>query len=267
MNIGGPPEKWIPFNMAGPTGYNPLLGVELELNHERGYDEAYLNHIRGQFTEKQLSFLGSAMFDASVAGVEFVSSPAQLKDHINMWPDILTKLRGFGYYVTTNSGGLHVHVSKKGLLPGQLNLLIALAFYGGQDWESFQTKVQGRTGSRWAPGTLITEACPGNITSSLSLAQDYIERLYDNREYSRRYARINLVPSETIEFRQGHATTSEERLLSRIEYADALMRFTRTACQTGTLRKVFPYGLPTVKVFMDWVRRYKRWPHLAAFEF
>ncbi|WP_414039422.1 hypothetical protein ACJU26_09340 [Acidithiobacillus sp. M4-SHS-6] len=262
MRIGAPPEKWLPMLGKTERDYRPLLGMELELFHERGYDEEQLSRFRSRLDTEQQCFLAAAMYDASVHGAEFVTNPASLDIHAKFWPGLIESLVEFGFVVKPNSGGLHVHVSKTGMLPGQLTILLALVIYGGQDWERFQELVHGRTGIRWAAGVPAARACPDNFQASWKLAESYIQEFHNNPNYTKRYVRLNLVPTETLEFRQGHATLSYRRIMTRLEFVDAMMAFTHTACRKGPLHKLFNRGLPSVRGFLQWVERQDRWPHL-----
>ncbi len=262
------PERWTPWVPGAPRGYAPLLGVELELSHEAGFHLPAIEAVRRHLDADMHRFLAAGVYDGSVSGAEFVTSPTKLEIHQAYWPRLIPVLRAGGFYAESGGGGLHVHCSRKAMVPGQLDLLVALTMLGGPEWEQFQMLVMGRTSERYAAGLPMSQARPESTPDSLERAHAYIREQYaGERQHDLRYQRINLMPKETVEFRQGHTTLNADKLLSRVECVHALLAFTRTAAKTSPLGHLFPEGLPSPRAFMGWVRRYKVWPHLAATSF
>lgn len=256
MLIGRTPEDWFPYSVGKPsTNYQPLLGVELELNHQRGYDERMAEAVNGRLTGHEKRFLAAAVPDGSVHGIEFVTYPVTLETHREMWPTLLEKLWELGFFVERNSGGLHVHVSRSKMLPGQLEFLVALTNFGGQEWVAFQQVLMGRVGNEWARG--FQDDYRGSTQSALAAAHEAIcEVLSEERRYGHsRYRRVNLLPKDTIEFRQGHATMNLEKLLARVEFCALLLSFTHAACKKGTVLRWFPKRLPSPEVVLTWGKR------------
>ena len=187
------------------------MGVELEVN-SRGEDkEDYVNRL---FENNNMDQFWYPKLDGSLheSGVELVSHPRTLFSWMKEGPRDLAAIRE--YFKAPNTGyGLHVHVNKVIKEFGRTNKPISNLKLDG---ELIRTITQDLD----TDYIMLTNR---RYQDTVGYCKMYSED--DDPEYDGRYYFINTLPSKTVEFRGGKATTYWDRFLTTLEFVDSVARF------------------------------------------
>lgn len=203
------------------------IGFELELLHVDG--DAIIEEFIADYQTFPLvkGYLAALKEDPSVRGGEFITHPASLAEHRRRLPEFLRMVKSSGFYAEGGTTGLHVHVGCEVLgerANKSLKHLIAFSLFGGERWEELQRRVMGRWARNWAatgnPDAASLSTENPDFETRLCRADDWIETYAEEK-----FTRINLQHDNTLEFRQGSASTQTNRVLGRIEFALGLCEY------------------------------------------
>lgn len=196
-------QKYETKNYFAPLGKGPrFLGVELELETNEDCDREYC-------AEKVFNTVNNFCIlkeDGSLDdGFEIVSCPATLDKHKNLWDDLFRKLGGL---IADDNCGMHVHVSKKSLTI--LSITKIVKFCNSRANAKFIEFIAGRYNDSYAVTTDENEI---------------YKKVKENKIF--RNSLVNIIPTDTIEFRMFAATTNLNTFISRLEFVDALCEYVR----------------------------------------
>lgn len=203
-----------PTGMPAKDGENyALFGVELEVGF-RPEADILAHRIIQRVKMKHGALIAKS--DASIRspGCEFVTAPMTMTAQMEAWKDAAEPL--VEYCRATESCGLHVHISRMALTP--LTLGKMLQFVNDPANHDFIERVGGRNPSGHQYGR----------TDSQLKVKDVL------RPNGLRFSAVNVEPSNTIELRFFASTVDSVKLLGRIEFADALVKF----CRYASLREL-----------------------------
>lgn len=195
------------INFFGNPSNKRYFGVELELDY--GDAIGFADDIN-ETTDERLYLMEDGSLER---GVEVISQPMDLHEHLNggMWEDVRKYARKHELKShDTSTCGLHIHVSRDGLLHGD-DTVDNIVFIVERFWKQM-AKFSRRTEynlNRWAE-RYMSEKDPSLV-------------FYDDVKKKRkrgRYSAINLSPSETIEFRFFRGTLKLETLFASLELVD-----------------------------------------------
>lgn len=191
--------------------YKRFIGVELEVECNRdtaNRGECALGIHRAVNSSKRLMFFEN---DGSLSyGFEMITQPMSLPAHRELFkflqnPDLIRGMRSHG----TSTCGLHVHVSKLGLTPLQIQKVVA--FINSPDNEWFIRALARRYSSGYS--TIIND-----------------KKIGKGIHYSsNRYEAVNLTNSHTMEFRIFRGSLKYEAVIAAIEFSHAIVEFCRPA--------------------------------------
>jgi hypothetical protein len=234
-----------------PLDYPISFGIELEYEvktPESIEDNAEKKLYRTQIADRLEPFykqFAIAKHDGSLTnGFEVVSVPMSIDAHSEQWKKFFAEGPENGLTVKTNCG-MHVHVSRELLTPLQIGKIMAMIF--SKDNAKFLKIIAGRAKPVMKKDRTYTEIGVKKIT--------------DVNKHAERYSALNLGNSETIEFRFFKSTLDLDRMLTNIEFCDALIRFAWPS--TSSIQEVRDKGLELFGQFV--ANNRKLYPHLAAF--
>jgi hypothetical protein len=201
-------------------------GIELEVNAsadkaedigERLGEHAYLKH-DGSLTN----------------GFEIVTHPHSRKAMRELWTEFFDKpVRGVTSY-KTGECGLHVHIERKGIDDAHLRRMVV--FVNAPQNTPFIERIAQRTSNSFC------EIKNKTLTTALMNES--------------RYEALNLNNRRTIELRIFRGSYRLDRVLKALDFADALVEFTRDRS----------YQELTVKAFTEWLgKRVNQYRHLWLF--
>ncbi len=250
---GANPHRWTPIGSTNAEKF----GLELELLHSAGDDVVDTFQMPADLLP-DAGYLAAVKYDGSVSGAEFVTQPATVMAHRRNLPRLLAYLRTQGF-TGGRDAGLHVHARRHDG-NGELfsRKLAALLLVSTGDWDTLQRTVMGRGGGRWAQSIPYTEN--SRFFNRLENTRSHLGRMGDDK-----YLRVNFQHQESYEFRQGHSSTRFSRVIVRIEFVAAVLRF----LERVSVDRLSSMGNPSAEVvkFREWVQRHGRtaYPHLAEF--
>lgn len=202
-----------------PTFYgsgNLFYGIELEIDKGGEYDknaEVLLS------IANENSNVLYAKHDGSIDnGFELVSEPATLDYHLNSfnWSDVLEKAVEMGYRShNTSTCGLHIHVSRSAFgktVAEQDDVISRIVYFVEAHWNEL-LKFSRRTESnimRWASRY--------GIDNSAKLTYDKAKKNLG------RYAAVNLLNFNTIEFRIFRGTLRYKTFAAALQLVDEVCR-------------------------------------------
>lgn len=217
----------------------PYLGFELEVECVDGR-QAYREGAK-LYEDSEIVYLKT---DGSLNyGFEMVSHPMTLDWAMENFPwDSLTMLEAKGFEAwTTDTAGIHVHVSRDGFESESHQAKFVHFFIRN---EVFLSWLAGRSSSRWAK--FDPEHTKG--------IKDKLRRRRD----SDRYMAVNLLNSGTLEVRIFRASLKPERLQMNLQLVDAVVRYTE---RLTTLEMVQGQGFSS-ESFMRWINGQPRYEQL-----
>jgi hypothetical protein len=217
----------------------PYLGFELEVECTDGRD-AYREGAN-LYEDSEIVYLKT---DGSLNyGFEIVSHPLTLDWAMENFPwDSLKMLEAKGFEAwTTDTAGIHVHVSRDGFESESHQAKFVHFFIRN---EVFLSWLAGRHSSRWAK---FDPEHTKNIKDKLRRKRD-----------SERYMAVNLLNSGTLEVRIFRASLKPERLQMNLQLVDAVVRYTE---RLSTLEMVQGKGFSS-ESFMRWVNGQPRYEQL-----
>lgn len=250
-------------NLRNPSGkLNPyrrpvFLGLELEYSVKAQTKEArarLINRIATSPFGKHCIIV----FDRCTGefGFEIVTVPATLNYH----RDILKKC----FFDKVNSFhkdlfcppscGLHVHIDQRVFTPLSLGLFVA--FINKRSNRDFINAVANRSPTEFCRKWVLPESVPkkGKLVDCSAKAALRPERYHLGDDYhSRRRVAVNLENKETVEVRIFKASNNYNNVVRKLEFCDALVRFTRNI----SLREA------TVPAFIDFLLRKEN--HISAY--
>jgi len=177
-----------------------------------------VHHVCDVLTDKYVKSCHSFIKrDGSLSdGIEIVTLPTDIVEFQGSnlkgspeWTNLFDNLTNYGLVVRSTCG-MHVHVSREFLTHLQIGKI--LKFLHSKENFTFIRDVAGRT----PPTKYANITDPKNITD--------VKRHGDCHD--KRYNGFNLVNTATIEFRIFKSTLKLERVLTNIEFCDAIVAFT-----------------------------------------
>ena len=221
-------------------------GIELECELENGEKLQ-----RGAKADEVLKLLGDDFAilkeDGSLrCGFEICTQPASKDEHLIRWDNFFNNLPN--NLVSFNSAnancGLHIHCSKKPL--SLLTIAKVVVFVNDEKNQSFIETIAGRKSNNYF------QISKKKHSTVIRIPKGQLSR-------SNRYEAVNLVNTDTIEFRMFKGTLKRESFFKAIEFCDAIIHF----CMTGN------YGINYCRKmnnFVEYVNfNAKDYPHLHAF--
>ena len=202
------------FPTVGKRKPFTLMGIELELE-ERNELNVYLAY-HFLFTKHKYAFLKS---DGSLQnGFEICSKPASLIRHKEILGEFLVANRLLGPYKLKKqpSCGLHVHLDTYKMSELQKNKIYS--FINLISNKKFIFYIAGRDNNRYA---LVHNNDKFISEQIFNTTENFTTTLQSKS----RYDAVNIT-NNTIELRMAAASTNNKSLFSRIEFADAIMKFT-----------------------------------------
>lgn len=206
-----------------------LMGVELETEAEGNFPDTVhrLAETVGDFCIFKRD--GSL----SDEGIEIVSLPATLTTHKELWDKFFNRLPQGLVSWTGENCGMHVHVSRKPL--GMLRIGKMIVFLNDKNNRSLVTQIAGRYGNDYC------------VPKQKSITQV---------EGEDRYEMLNLLPTDTVEFRIFRGTLNREHFYANLEFVDSLVRF----CGRESIRRI------NKECYLEYVRKNrKEYPYLVDF--
>jgi hypothetical protein len=188
------------------------IGVELEVEVQSGYDREDKASIIHKAVNAGIK--GQKVFfesDGSLShGFEIITQPMSLPAHRQLWQWLQNRslTKGMKSHQTTTCG-LHVHISRSGLSALQIGKIVA--FINAPENESLVTAIARRYGQA------ATGYCRIKDKSKIGNAH----RSQD------RYEAVNVTPRSTIEFRVFKGTLKYESVIAAIEFANAMVEFSK----------------------------------------
>lgn len=218
------------------------FGVELEVERTTGADDAdalaaaLLEAGNGLATGAARKLF--AEHDGSLTdGFELITQPMGLDTHATLWAHVLgTDAARMLRSHDTQTCGLHVHVSRTGLT--RLQIAKAVVFLNDSRNENFIRAIARRYDTHYC------------CRKSKSLGR--AARSDD------RYEMLNLTNSRTVEFRLFRGTMRHETLMACVEFAHAVLEFSRHAsCADLTMRPFLQHVYaPANRADTLYLRRY-----------
>jgi hypothetical protein len=217
------------LNFLGNCPDNIYFGIELETQSKSG-------NLR-ENADKVLTLLGGYALlksDSSIGyGFEVVTAPATLDIHLEQLAKLAdNKPHGLTSWESGDCG-MHIHVSRKPL--SQLTIGKILVLINDPSNRDFITAIAGRSESTWC-----------------ELAK---KKITDCKRADRRYEAINLLNSQTIEFRIFRGTLEKIHLLANIEFVHAVVYY----CLDASMQKLHYHD------FLSWVLKQPRYKNLHKF--
>lgn len=182
-------------------------GIELEVSTDMDNADAVLDALGGD--NESHVYLKE---DGSISdhGFEIVTHPHTLAAHRDLWSGLFSKSRLIRD-LDASGNGMHVHIQRKYLTALQIQKMVV--FLNRAENERFVVAMADRDSSRWA--RLIPSKRIGHCESG------------------DRYEALNLCNSHTVELRIFRGTVKASRFFANLEFADALVSFTRHASCHG----------------------------------
>jgi hypothetical protein len=148
-------------------------------------------------------------------GFEIVSHPCSFEWWKEADLSFLGSLKAKGYRsFDTASCGMHVHVSRKSL--SQLDIFKLLRFF--QSEIEFVKAVSRRESSNLRRWAAVDESGP----------HDLVRKVKDrNKDHDERYTAINLVPTNTVEFRIFRGTLDKSAFMRNLSFIVALIAYVK----------------------------------------
>ena len=200
------------FQGKPPHYYGIELEVELENQNK---DE------RGKKAQEVVDLFGGDFVvvkeDGSLrCGFEICSQPASKEEHLIRWGKFFDNLPSnlVSFNSPHNNCGLHIHCSKKPL--SLLSIAKIVVFINDEKNQPYIETIAGRK-----PNTYFC-ICKKNYATVKRISDGMLCR-------ENRYEAVNLVNSDTIEFRMFKGTLKRESLFKAIEFCDSIIQF----CMTG----------------------------------
>lgn len=213
-----------------------LFGVELE-TELRHPSEANMKAMLIEIDD----LLGESVImkhDGSLSnGIEIVTKPFTREKQYITWDKFLTnRPKGLRSWDSPNCG-MHVHVSREGLV--EETIARAVCFCNSQGNKKFVYVMSGRKDNTYAK-------YKAKDMSNAAMARD-------------RHEAINLCNDTTIEFRMFKGTLKKESVFKNIEFCDAILEF--AAQPEISLSQAMSRAS-----FVRFVKHHEdKWPHLMSF--
>ena len=202
-------------------------GVELEVNCRSVLAESVGRIFKDHAYLKQDGSLNS--------GFEIVTHPHTFGEQAKLWRKWGEQKPGRITSFESGECGMHVHVNRSALSPMTIQKL--LVFINAPENNKLVEYVAQRSSERWAK--IVEKKMSRNMRGS-----------------GDRYEALNLLPSETIEFRIFRGNTGYARIMKNLEFCDAAISF----CAMSSYREL------TTERFVEYVRsNRKQYPHLDEF--
>ena len=238
------------FDFVAPTD-ELFLGIELETECGADAWEQFLADA-GEDWEEPSFVYGKNDGSLDESGIELVTMPATMDAFMQRFPwDALQRWNGNGarsFY--RGSCGLHIHVSRSHFTPMHLWRFVAWQMRN----QSFCEKIAQRDSSQWARWQSLGEFG----TEYKPTLSDVVKGKESNGE---RYVAINFQNEHTVELRYFRGNLRADAIRMRVEFVDALARFTRNM----TAREVMQ-GALTVERFANFVSAHShRYSAMATF--
>lgn len=235
-------------------GDGPLyMGVELEVDApNRIVDD--IQPVLDNSNDETLFYLKE---DGSLHnGFEIVTHPMSLRFHTKNfdWKRVVGVVEELGYSShNTDTCGLHIHVSRNGLAKtsyGQELVISKLMILVGKHWDKMvQFSRRDSHSMRWTKGNHTVVNGDDDDNKKLLRAMETTKNRFD------RYMAINIIPTETIEFRLFRGTLNSGTIIASLQFVDLLIHM----CQT--------MGLPYIyhSKWEDIVRGAAKYPELVKY--
>lgn len=198
------------FKYGATPAYKIALGVELELDK--------LTQKAIPLLKKHLGHHAIFKRDGSVSnGVEICTAPASLDIHKKEFKTFFENHAETGLKATNNCG-LHVHVDRSKLKQTQIAKI--LMFMNHSENNTFIENIAGRK------------------------ANNYCEReqhTWDttiHKKSGSKYTRVNLAPTETIEFRLFASTLDEKQFNRCLEFVQAVVDYTQSGEHEYSVKEI-----------------------------
>lgn len=196
------PDDWTSANKR-------YIGVELEVEAvDKSESASKINDVINSGVVGRNAFFEN---DGSLNnGFEIISQPMSLPAQRSLWAWLKDRklVKGLKSHNTTTCG-LHVHVSKQHLTSLQIAKIVS--FVNNPENEGLITSIARRYGQA------ATGYCRIKDKSKLGKAH----------QSSDRYEAVNVTPRHTIEFRIFKGSLKYESVISAIEFANAMVEFTK----------------------------------------
>jgi hypothetical protein len=197
------------------------FGVELEVESIRGDREEnassiletakHIPELRPLYDAERLPL--RAEEDGSLDdGFELITLPFGLPDHRKLWRSVLnrTNTRNIRSH-STETCGLHIHVSRAALTPTQLARMVI--FVNDPNNEKLVRAIARRY------------HCGYSRVKNKTWAGVVREVRLDRRHDNDRYELLNLTNQHTVEFRMFRGSTNPDAVVGALEFVNALVRF------------------------------------------
>jgi hypothetical protein len=157
-------------------------------------------------------------------GTEFVTQPMTLRAHRQVNYNSIRDFGLKGYY--PDSTGLHIHLPKSYFSHRQLLIFLMLHRDLALD-SSLLDFIAKRGPSRWAKREWQYHLPMQRSIKGGRITQLAWHRHGDENSGVQRYSFVNLVPAPTIELRYFKSNLEQSSLMARLEYVDAIYKFTK----------------------------------------
>lgn len=208
------------------------MGMELEVELPNDRFEA------ARFMSETLDGMAYMKHDGSLTnGFEIVTHPMTHDVYRNLFPwEAVERLRNeYGARSwTPGTCGIHIHISRTAF-NGSAHMWRFAHFIHNN--KRFVTTIAGRSSDHWA-------SFDGNTRSNII---NYVKN--DRRYYPERYSAVNFSNDSTLEVRVFRGSLKYERIMSAIDFVDAVHAYTRNL----PYQEVVEYGLDPAR-FVAWVR-------------
>ena len=170
-------------------------------------------------------------------GIEIVTRPATLEKQYLLWNKFLTEKHEGLVSWYSDRCGMHVHVSKDGVVEN--TIAKAVCFINSTGNKKFMYVIAGRKDNNYSKykAKTIEEAAKYN---------------------GQRHEAVNLGNEHTIEFRLFKGTLKKESVFKNIEFCDAILEFAEQ--EDISLTQAMSRSS-----FIRFVRQQNKWPHLFSF--
>ena len=232
---------------TGVTNNTLLMGIELEYEQSSGvsFNRHSKRHLAYAGYKTQYGIVKN---DGSLDnGAEFVTRPTTLRCH-RKFMDKFMDLQPLNGMHTTRNCGMHVHLSKDSFTATHLAKF--LVFFGVDDNYHLLKKVAGRNymSNTYCNNDSDFKPKMGDIDSEKNV--NFYAGFYMNK-----YSPVN-VKDNTVEVRIFSSSKNKNKIMARLEFCEALFRFTKHASVDNL----------TAENFLNWVcARSKKYNNMVEY--
>lgn len=192
------------------TKHSIMLGYELETFIEKEGEDPTISAVAQRIAKSRYGHFCNLRSEY-YATFEMVSVPATLNFHRKT----IEKYLDMSGFTSNWNNGMHVHISKKSF--NELTLIKFISFINNKYNRDFIEFVAGRK--------LNNFCAPNKYIDFITFDKDRGNLILKAKHGTGKYCAVNTVPRTTVELRIFKAPTNKEKLISNLEFTEALVNF------------------------------------------